>query len=143
MNIVILGLSITSSWGNGHATTYRALLRELHKRGHHITFLERDQPWYSESRDLARPAYCDVHLYDSLRELRARFGDQMRAADAVVVGSFVPEGVGVAEWVFRTAQGVTAFYDIDTPVTMEALAKGTCEYLRPDLIPHFDLYLSF
>ena len=27
LSLVILGLSITSSWGNGHATTYRALVR--------------------------------------------------------------------------------------------------------------------
>jgi spore maturation protein CgeB len=41
----VLGLSITSSWGNGHATTWRALLKALAARGHAITFLERDVPW--------------------------------------------------------------------------------------------------
>src|SRR5690606_11458224 len=36
LNIVMLGLSITSSWGNGHATTYRALVRELSRLGHRV-----------------------------------------------------------------------------------------------------------
>src|SRR4051812_29881107 len=39
MKIVILGLSITSSWGNGHATTYRGLVRELAAQGHDVLFL--------------------------------------------------------------------------------------------------------
>ena len=42
LEIVIIGLSITSSWGNGHATTYRGLVRELERRGHNVTFLEND-----------------------------------------------------------------------------------------------------
>ena len=45
MKIVICGLSITSSWGNGHATTYRALARALNARGHKIVFFERDLEW--------------------------------------------------------------------------------------------------
>ena len=51
LNITILGLSITSSWGNGHATTFRALVKELQKAGHRVTFLERDVPWYADHRD--------------------------------------------------------------------------------------------
>ena len=26
--LIFIGLSLSSSWGNGHATTYRALLRD-------------------------------------------------------------------------------------------------------------------
>ena len=40
LDIVIIGLTITSSWGNGHATTFRSLVKELDKRGHKVTFLE-------------------------------------------------------------------------------------------------------
>ena len=124
MNIVILGLSITSSWGNGHATTYRALVRELAARGHEITFLERDVPWYAAHRDLRKPPYCATHLYGSLAALQRRFRGLVRDADAVIVGSYVPEGIAAGEWVVSTANGVTAFYDIDTPVTMAALERG-------------------
>ena len=44
LDIVFLGLSITSSWGNWHATTYRGLLRALAARGHRLLFLEREDP---------------------------------------------------------------------------------------------------
>jgi spore maturation protein CgeB len=143
MDIVILGLSITSSWGNGHATTFRGLVRELHKAGHRVTFLERDVPWYAQARDLPNPPYGRTELYASLDDLRERFGTLVRKADAVIVGSYVPEGVAVGHWVQSQAHGVTAFYDIDTPVTMAKLAQGDHEYLTPDLIPGYDLYLSF
>ena len=143
MRIVILGLSITSSWGNGHATTYRGLVRELTAAGHDIVFLERDQPWYAGNRDLPQPPFGETHLYRSLAELKREYLDDVREADCVVVGSYVPDGTAVAEWVTREAEGVTAFYDIDTPVTLTGLAAGRCEYLTSDLVARFSLYLSF
>lgn len=143
LNIVILGLSITSSWGNGHATTYRALVRALVERGHRLLFLERDVPWYASNRDLPRPPYGSTELYGSLEELKRRFEGPVRMADLVIVGSYVPEGVEVGRWVQATAQGVKAFYDIDTPVTLGKLRRGDHEYIAPDLIPAYDLYLSF
>lgn len=143
LDIVMLGLSITSSWGNGHATTYRALVRELAARGHRILFLERDQPWYAENRDLPHPPWCRTEIYAAVSELKARFAAKVRNADVVVVGSYVPEGADAGEWVTHTAKGLTVFYDIDTPVTLANLARARCEYLRPDLIPRYHLYLSF
>lgn len=143
LDIVILGLSITSSWGNGHATTYRGLVRELAGRGHRVLFLERDAPWYAENRDLPRPPYGTTRLYASLEELKDRHATPVRAADLVIVGSYVPEGIAVGEWVTATARGVTAFYDIDTPVTLAQLGRGACEYLAPGLIPRYDAYFSF
>ena len=142
LRFVFLGLSLSSSWGNGHATTYRALLAALAGRGHDILFLERDRPWYAEHRDLARPGFCRLRLYEGIFDLGRWRGDIERA-DAVVLGSYTPEGVEVARLVQNAANGVTAFYDIDTPVTLAKLAAGDHEYLSPDLIPGFDLYLSF
>lgn len=143
MKIVIFGLSITSSWGNGHATTYRGLVRELARRGHDVLFLERDVPWYRENRDLPHPPFGRTELYNSLDEVRRRFRNDVRRADLVIVGSFVPEGVAVGEWVIETARGIAAFYDIDTPVTVGKLSRGDYEYLAPHLIPQYGLYLSF
>ncbi|MGP1384352.1 MAG: CgeB family protein [Thainema sp.] len=143
LNIIILGLSITSSWGNGHATTYRGLVRELSRRGHAIAFLERDVPWYASNRDLPDPPYGETYLYQDLDDLRDSHAARVRNADVVIVGSYVPDGVAVGDWVQQTAQGVTAFYDIDTPVTLAKLARGDTEYLAPHLIAHYDLYLSF
>ncbi len=143
LDIVILGLTITSSWGNGHATTYRGLVRELHRRGHDVLFLEHDKPWYAANRDLPRPPYGVTHLYRDLDELRERFTKRIAEADVVIVGSYVPQGVEVGHLVTEKAQGMTSFYDIDTPVTLAKLANGDCEYLSSDLIPRFDFYLSF
>jgi spore maturation protein CgeB len=143
LRVVVLGLSITSSWGNGHATTYRALLREFAARGHDVLFLERDQPWYAAHRDLPDPGFCRTELYGSLAQLRERFTREVRDADLVIVGSFVPEGVAVGDWVQRTARGIKAFYDIDTPVTLARLARGEHDYLAPRQIAGYDMYLSF
>jgi spore maturation protein CgeB len=143
LRIVILGLSITSSWGNGHATTYRALVRELVRRGHDVLFLERDQPWYAQNRDLKRPPWGRTALYRDLRTLQAQFAGEVREADVVIVGSFVPDGVKVGDWVQREAAGLKAFYDIDTPVTLARLARGEHDYIAPRQIPSYDLYLSF
>jgi spore maturation protein CgeB len=142
MKLVFIGLSITSSWGNGHATTYRALLRALAARGHEVTFLERDAPWYAANRDLPSPSFCEVALYDSVGALESHHGALMRNADVTVVGSYVPEGIAVGNLVQRTAAGLTAFYDIDTPVTLSRLGNGL-DYLDARQIPRYDLYLSF
>jgi spore maturation protein CgeB len=143
LRIVILGLSITSSWGNGHATTYRGLVRALVRRGHAVLFLERDVEWYAAHRDLPDPPDGRTETYPDLGELTRRFTGPVREADLVIVGSYVPDGSAVGEWVLRTAGGLTAFYDIDTPVTLAELARGTCPYLTPSLIARYDLYLSF
>jgi len=143
VKLVVLGLSLSSSWGNGHATTYRALLRAFAARGHEVTFLERDAAWYAAHRDLAAPDFCRFALYSDLEGLQSRWVEAVAQADAVVVGSYVPQGVAVGAWVQAVARGVTAFYDIDTPVTLAKLAAGDEEYLSADLIPGYDLYLSF
>jgi spore maturation protein CgeB len=142
MHLVVLGLSLSSSWGNGHATTYRALLAAFAARGHRVTFLERDKPWYRAARDFERAPYCDLVFYESLADLE-RYASLIAAADAVMVGSYVPEGVAVGTFVQRTARGVRAFYDIDTPVTLAKLRRGDHEYLSPALIPDYDVYFSF
>jgi spore maturation protein CgeB len=143
LDIVFLGLSITSSWGNGHATTYRALAKALAARGHRVTFLERDVAWYAENRDLPRPRYAATHLYASLTELRDSHARAVRDADLVIVGSYVPDGVAVGDWVRATARGRVAFYDIDTPVTLAALAGGDAPYISRSQVGRYDLYLSF
>ncbi len=143
LKIVIIGLTITSSWGNGHATTYRGLVRELSGRGHDVLFLEHDKPWYATNRDLPFPPFGRTQLYESVEDLKHRFASDIREADLVIVGSYVPQGVEVGEWVTTLAQGATAFYDIDTPVTLAKLERGDFEYLCPSLIPRYQMYLSF
>jgi nucleoside-diphosphate-sugar epimerase/spore maturation protein CgeB len=142
MKLVVIGLSLSSSWGNGHATTFRALLRAFANRGHDILFLERDVPWYRANRDLKNADYCRLEFYSGIGDLE-RWRTSIADADAVIVGSYVPDGADVARFVQRHALGITAFYDIDTPVTLAKLERGDFEYLSPEVIPGFDLYLSF
>ena len=142
MRLVVLGLSLSSSWGNGHATTFRALLKAFAARGHDILFLERDVPWYASNRDHEHPDYCRLEYYADLPGL-AHWQEEIEGADAVIVGSYVPEGVAVGRYVQSHARGVTAFYDIDTPVTLAKLERCDYEYLSPEIIPGYDVYLSF
>lgn len=143
LRLVFAGLSLSSSWGNGHATTYRSLLRALSARGHEITFLERDAPWYAANRDLPDPDFCRLRLYGHVEDLRTEFAGTLADADAVILGSYVPDGIAAARIVQTTATGVTAFYDIDTPVTVAGILAGDCSYLSRDVAGGFDLYLSF
>jgi spore maturation protein CgeB len=143
LDIVFLGLSLSSSWGNGHATTFRALLRGLHRLGHRLTFLERDVAWYADNRDLPDPDFCDLRYYRSVAGLCTDHRERLRSADVVVVGSFVPEGVAVIDTVAPLCAGSFCFYDIDTPVTLARLAAGDRDYLAARQVPLFDTYFSF
>ncbi len=141
--LVFIGLSLSSSWGNGHATTYRALLRGLAAIGEKVLFLERDVPWYAANRDLPDPDFCELGFYASVDELTQRFGSRIAGARAVIVGSYVPDGIAVLDFVLERAMGVTAFYDIDTPITLAALDRGAEDYVAIRQIPLLDLYYSF
>ncbi|TPE51653.1 CgeB family protein [Amaricoccus solimangrovi] len=143
LDIVFLGLSLSSSWGNGHATTYRALLRGLAKAGHEALFLERDMPWYATRRDLPAPDFCEFELYDDPAEVVARHAARIRSADAVIVGSYVPDGAEMIDRLAALGPRRLCFYDIDTPVTLAELARGERRYLTPQQMRAFDLYLSF
>jgi spore maturation protein CgeB len=143
LRIVIFGLSITSSWGNGHATPYRSLMRALSVRGPDVLFLERDAPGYAAHRDLPHPPFGRTRLYSSLREAKELYRREVREADVVIVGSCVPEGTDLGRWVTQSARGLSIFYDMDTPVTMAKLERGDEEYISRELVPRFDMYLSF
>lgn len=143
LDIVILGLSFSSSWGNGHATTYRSLIKGLSQEGHNVTFLERDVEWYAINRDVSSSPHCKLYFYKDLEELKNRFPETILNADLVIVGSYLKNGIAIGDWVLNQAQGLTAFYDIDTHGTLSKLEAHDYEYLTPELIPRYDLYLSF
>jgi spore maturation protein CgeB len=143
MKLVVFGLSISSSWGNGHATTYRALLRAFAARGHEVVFYEWDAPWYAESRDHPRPPYVTLKLWSEWADVRAEAIADAREADATIVGSYVNGGPRVIDDLAAAGVDPLFFYDIDTPVTVAALRTGGAEYLRTDQVPLFTRYLSF
>lgn len=143
MKIVICGLSITSSWGNGHATTFRALTRALRARGHEIIFFEKDVEWYASNRDMPEPPFCRVHLYEHWQDVSNLLRRELAGADVAMVGSFFPDGIQAIELMLESSAGVKTFYDIDTPITLSKLRQGDTDYLRRDQIPGFDVYFSF
>jgi spore maturation protein CgeB len=143
VRIVILGLSITSSWGNGHATTYRSLARALKARGHDVVFFERDLEWYASNRDMPEPEFCSAHVYESWREVLPLVRRELAHCDVGMVGSYFPDASRAIEELFASRAPVKAFYDIDTPITLAKLRSGDTEYLRREQVAGFDLYFSF
>jgi spore maturation protein CgeB len=144
MKIVIFGLSITSSWGNGHATTFRALCSALHQRGHRIVFFEHNAEWYEHNRDLPAPEFCKVIIFESWDDVLPAVRGQLADADVAVVGSYFPDGIAALDEVIDSNVEVKCFYDIDTPITMAALrAHGATDYLLERHLTELDLYFSF
>lgn len=143
MKIVVFGLSVTSSWGNGHATTYRALLEALHRRKHRIVFFERDAEWYASNRDLPQPEFCEVRLFNDWDVVLPSVQRELRDCDVAMLGSFFPDGIRAAREIIGAKRPVKVFYDIDTPITLNSLRAGGADYLKPQQVTGFDLYLSF
>ncbi len=123
MKIVIFGLSITSSWGNGHATTFRALARALHARGHRIVFFEKNVEWYASNRDLPEPGFCELKLYTRWRDVLPTVRRELASADVAMVGSYFPDGIAAMEAMLDSRATVRTFYDIDTPITVAMLRE--------------------
>lgn len=143
MNIAIFGLAISSSWGNGHATTYRALCKGLHQRGHRVTFFERDAEWYRSNRDQI-PEYVTFVAYADWPAIAPTARRVLAETDVALVGSYFPDGQQAIDAMLESDVEVKAFYDIDTPITVQELkASGEATYLRADQLSALDLYLSF
>jgi spore maturation protein CgeB len=143
LKITFFGLTISSSWGNGHATPYRAILRALQRRGVDLVFYENDAPYYARHRDFSSCEYCDLKLYSDWRAVRTHALRHASESDIVVVGSYTPEGACISDDLLTLARPLHVFYDLDTPVTLNRLSQGPLDYLHRKQIPEFDLYLSF
>jgi len=144
MTIVIFGLTISSAWGNGHATLWRGLCRALHRRGHHVRFFEKDVPYYAGHRDLPQPEGCALTLYPEWSAVAADAARAADQADAVVVTSYCPDGRDASALSLASKAAVKVFYDLDTPVTLAQLARGeSVPYLPEEGLGGFDLVLSF
>ncbi|MBN8929720.1 MAG: glycosyltransferase [Rhodospirillales bacterium 69-11] len=143
MKIVIFGLAVSSSWGNGHAALWRGLIRALHADGHHVTFFERDVPYYAEHRDLtALPGGGALVLYREWDAVRAQH--EADEADVVMVTSYCPDASAATTVALHSRAGLRCFYDLDTPVTLARLDAGeTVDYVPPDGFDQFDLVLSY
>jgi len=143
VKITIFGLTISSSWGNGHATPYRAIMKGLCHDGHEVHFYEKDVPYYARHRDFSGSPHCELQLYSDWESVRASALACAAESDAVICSSLCPEGARIVDDVLDVGRPKKVFYDLDTPVTLGALERGGIEYLHREQIPEFDLYLSF
>lgn len=143
MKITVFGLTISSSWGNGHATPYRALLRALHRMGHQVHFFEKDVPYYQLRRDFDSCDYCNLTLYQDWQQIRRVALEEAAESDVVMTASYLPEGAQINDEVLDLGRPLRVFYDLDTPVTLANMEKHGVDYLRPEQIADFDLVLSF
>jgi spore maturation protein CgeB len=144
MKLAIFGLTISSAWGNGHATLWRGLCRALGDLGHHVVFFERDVPYYACHRDDGRPDGCELRLYADWTDIAEVAERTVRGADVAMVTSYCPDGRAASELVLYSHAGRKVFYDLDTPITLSRLSQGeSVDYLPPDGLQGFDLVLSY
>ena len=143
MKLVIFGLTISSAWGNGHATLWRGLCRALDEQGHDVTFFERDVPYYAAHRDLADPPGCDLRLYEDWPSILDEANSEVADADVAMVTSYCPDGREACALVLDS-NARRVFYDLDTGVTLSRLRNGeTVPYLPEQGLGDFDLVLSY
>ena len=145
MHFVIFGLTVSSSWGNGHATLWRSLIRAMLRQGHTVTFFERDVPYYAGARDLYElPPGGELRLYSDLDSIREHATRAFDDADVALCTSFCPDGRQACELILDSRAAIKAFYDLDTPVTLDGLSTGSAiEYLPSSGLGDFDLVLSY
>jgi spore maturation protein CgeB len=145
MKLVIFGLTVSSSWGNGHATLWRGLCRALLRQGHRIEFYERDVPYYAQHRDLTElPPGGRLHIYADWSDAAADAARHLAEADVAIVTSYCSDGIAAGDLVLASPARLHAFYDLDTPVTLARLAAGEAvPYIGPRGLGDFDLVLSF
>ena len=145
MHLVIFGLTISSSWGNGHATLWRSLVKAMLRRGHTVTFYEQDVSYYAGARDLhVLPAGGKLRLYSALDSIRDEAKRELDDADLALCTSFCPDGAAASELILESRAGIKAFYDLDTPVTLAGLRAGEpIGYMPSRGLGDFDLVLSY
>jgi spore maturation protein CgeB len=144
MKFVVFGLTISSSWGNGHATLWRGLCRALHRKHHEVVFYERDVPYYAGARDYYEVPGGGLILYNDWEEVRSRALRDVADADVAMVTSYCPDAIAAATLAVQARRALSVFYDLDTPITLGRLRRGELPpYVGPDGLSAFDLVLSY
>lgn len=142
MKLVVFGLAVSSSWGNGHATLWRGLISALGRLGHRVVFFERDQPWYAGARDLPALPAGELVIYPTWDAVVDRARRELADADAAMLTSYCPDAAE-ARRALLDSRAMPVFYDLDTPVTLEHVAAGERPEWIGDGLGAFDLVLSY
>jgi spore maturation protein CgeB len=145
MKVVIFGLTVSSSWGNGHATIWRGLCSALSRRGHEVVFFEKDVPYYAQNRDLSTlPDGGRLILYSDFANVIAPASRELAGADLALTTSYCPDARAASELILESNAALKAFYDLDTPITLDHIAKGErVDYIPATGLGDFDLVLSY
>lgn len=144
MKFAIFGLTISSSWGNGHATLWRGLCRSLSELGHRVIFFEHDVPYYAGARDrYEMPGDDELVLYESWYSIAGRAAKEVHDLDVAIVTSYCPDAIAATDLILGS-RALRVFYDLDTPVTLSRKARGEVNfYIGPRGLTDFDLVLSY
>lgn len=144
MRIVIFGLTVSSSWGNGHATLWRGLCNALAAGGHGVTFFEKDVPYYRAHRDLIEAKGYALHLYSDWFDVKATACAAIANCDVAIVTSYCPDARAVSDLILQFPKVCSVFYDLDTPITLNVLGQqGSVDYIPAYGLEPFDLVLSY
>jgi spore maturation protein CgeB len=144
MRLAIFGLTVSSSWGNGHATIWRGLCGALGRKGHGVTFLEKDVPYYRKHRDLVEPADYRLRFYTDWEEIQPETLKILDGVDCAIVTSYCPDARAATELILDSNVPLKVFYDLDTPVTLKALRRDEeVPYVPSYGLGDFDLVLSY
>ncbi|HJU15592.1 MAG TPA: glycosyltransferase [Stellaceae bacterium] len=145
LNIAFFGSSLVSAYWNGAATYYRGVLKALAARGHRIAFYEPDAFERQAHRDIPDPEWAEIVVYPTDEEGVGRALDRAQGADLIVKAS----GVGVFDRLLeaavpaiRRAGGLSVFWDVDAPATLDRVAAYEDDPFRR-LIPEYDLILTY
>ena len=146
MKIVFFGSSLVSSYWNGAATYYRGLLKALAASGHDITFYEPDAFDRQNHRDMADPDWARIVVYPATTEgWQQALASGAATADLLVKAS----GVGVFDAELEEAvplaarEGtITAYWDVDAPATLDAIAAQPDHHLRR-AIPRYRIVFTY
>jgi len=144
MKLVVFGLSISSSWGNGHATIWRSLCAALRQRGHSVVFFERDVPYYANTRDLFELPDNHLVLYEKWEDIASKAARELDDAEVGMVTSYCPDALPATQVLLNSAAELRCFYDLDTPITLDRLTRQLpVEYMGERKLRDFDLVLSY
>ena len=138
--IAFYGSSLLSSYGNGAASYYRGLLRNLAILGYDITFYEPEDLARQQHQDMAPPDWCRCVVYPSTVDGARHAATEAANAEIIIkasnVGCFDDELLA-AVMAVRRPDALCLFWDLNAPDTLQRLRGDALHPLRQAL-PQLD-----
>jgi len=102
-------------------------------------------PYYASHRDFFEvPGNGRLRLYERFEDITMEAKACLQDADLAMTTSYCPDARAATELLLNANTGIRAFYDLDTPITLETLRSGTIpSYIPEQGLGDFDLVLSY